>query len=88
MYTCKLDIPDEIIRTLGLRENEVSVAIQKELSAHFFEKGILSFGQARAFSGMTKWDFLVFLHERKIPLRYDVHEYEEDIETIRSLEKL
>ncbi|MBE7546072.1 UPF0175 family protein [Candidatus Kuenenia sp.] len=51
----------------------------------FFEKKLLSFGQARQFSGLSVWDFLEFLRERKIPLHYDLAEYEEDLETIREL---
>ncbi|MCF6152549.1 MAG: UPF0175 family protein [Candidatus Kuenenia stuttgartiensis] len=80
-----IEIPERVIKALGLRESEVSETLKKELSVYFFEKKLLSFGQARQFSGLSVWDFLEFLRERKIPLHYDLAEYEEDLETIREL---
>ncbi len=80
-----IEIPAKVIKTLGLRESEVSDVLQKELASYFFQRNLLSFGQARQFAGLSVWDFLEFLRERKISLHYDVAEYEEDLKTIREL---
>jgi len=80
-----IEVPEKVIKTLGLRESEVSEMLKRELSAYFFEKNLLSFGQARQFAGLSVWDFLGFLRERKIPLHYDLAEYEEDLKTIGEL---
>jgi predicted HTH domain antitoxin len=82
---CDIEIPEKVIRTLGLRESEISEMLKKELSAYFFEKNLLSFAQARQFAGLSVWDFLEFLRERKIPLHYDLTDYDEDLKTIREL---
>jgi predicted HTH domain antitoxin len=82
---CDMEIPEKVIKTLGLRESEVSEMFKKELSAYFFEKNLLSFAQARQFAGLSVWDFLGFLRERKIPLHYDLAEYDEDLKTIMEL---
>lgn len=82
---CDIEIPEKVVRTLGLRENEISEVLKKELSAYFFERNLLSFGQARQFAGLSVWDFLGFLRERKIPLHYDLAEYDEDLKTIMEL---
>jgi predicted HTH domain antitoxin len=31
------------------------------------------------------WDFLELLRERKVPIHYDLKEYEEDLKTIQEL---
>jgi len=82
---CDIEIPEKVIQMLGLRESEVSEMLKRELSAYFFERNLLSFGQARQFAGLSVWDFLGFLRERKIPLHYDLAEYDEDLKTIREL---
>ncbi|MBU1290819.1 UPF0175 family protein [bacterium] len=82
---CDIEIPEKVVRTLGLRESEISEMLKKELSAYFFERNLLSFGQARQFAGLSVWDFLGFLRERKIPLHYDLAEYDEDLKTIMEL---
>lgn len=80
-----IDIPENVIKMLGLRESEVGEVMKKELAAYFFQRKLLSFGQARQFAGLSIWNFLEFLRERKIPLHYDVMEYEEDLKTIQEI---
>lgn len=82
---CDIEIPEKVLKTLGLRESEINEAVKRELSAYFFEKNLLSFAQARQFAGLSVWDFLGFLRERKIPLHYDLAEYDEDLKTIKGL---
>jgi predicted HTH domain antitoxin len=53
--------------------------IKRELAAFFFQRGVLSFGQARQFAGLSVWDFLEFLRERKIPLHYDIYYLKHEI---------
>lgn len=79
---CNIEIPENVIKMLGLREAEISDMIKKELAAYFFQRSLLSFGQARQFAGLSVWDFLELLRERKIPLHYDMMEYEEDLKII------
>lgn len=78
-----IEIPEKIIKTLGFKENEVGKTLKKELAVYFFQRNILSFGQARQLADMSVWDFLDLLRERKVPLHYDVAEYEEDLKTIQ-----
>jgi predicted HTH domain antitoxin len=84
-FKCDIEIPENVLKSLGLRESEVSSVIKKELAAFFFQRGVLSFGQARQFAEMSIWDFIEFLKERKIPLHYDLSEYEEDLKTIEEI---
>ena len=84
-FKCDIEIPETVLNSLGLRESEVSSVIKKELAAFFFQRGLLSFGQARQFAELSVWDFIEFLRERKIPLHYELSEYEEDLKTIEEL---
>ena len=82
---CEISIPEKIVKVLGYRKEGMSDALKLDLAAYFFEKRMLGFGQARQFSGLSVWDFLDLLRERRIPLHYDLSEYEEDSETVGRL---
>lgn len=82
---CDLMIPEKIIKALGFKESEVVPALKKELSVYFFQRSLLSFGQARQLAELSVWDFLELLRERKVPLHYGIPEYEEDLKTIEEL---
>ena len=81
----KLDLPEKIIRALGFSESEAGAMLKKEVAAYLFQRNLLSFGQARQLAGLSVWEFLSFLRERKVPLHYDIPEYENDLKTIREL---
>lgn len=85
LVKCEITLPENIIKTLGFRESEVGPALKKELAVYFFQRNLLSFGQARQFADLSMWDFLELLRERKVPLHYGIPEYEEDIKTIKKL---
>ncbi|MGB4645262.1 MAG: UPF0175 family protein [Dictyoglomaceae bacterium] len=85
--TVKLEItlPENIIEALGVGESEINSVLKRELAVYFFERNLLSFGQARELSELSVWDFLDLLRERKVPLHYGNPEYEQDLKVIQKL---
>jgi predicted HTH domain antitoxin len=81
----EIEIPDQVVRALGLMDKDVVNTIKKELAVHLFHRERLSFGQARQLSDLSVWDFLEALREKKIPLHYYEKEYEEDSKVIEEL---
>jgi len=84
---CEISVPEKIVKVLGYPKEGMSDAIKRDLAAYFFEKNMLGFGQARQFSGLSVWEFLDLLKDRKIPLHYNLIDYEEDAETVERLTK-
>lgn len=82
---CDLTLPEKVIKALGLEEQEIASTLKKELAVYFFQRNLLSFGQARQLSELSIWDFLDLLRERKVPLHYGIPEYEEDLTSIQNL---
>jgi predicted HTH domain antitoxin len=77
---CEISLPQSVAEVLGLTESEASQTLRKELAVHFFERNMLSFGQARQWSGLSVWEFMDLLREQKVPFHYDVYELEEDFQ--------
>lgn len=80
-----IEIPEDIIRTLGISEKDVNSAVKAELAVYLFEKKRLSFGQARRLSGLSIWDFMELLQRREVPLRYDIAELEQDLKMLKDI---
>jgi len=82
---CEILVPEKIVKALGFRESETGSKLKKELAVYFFQRDLLSFGQARQLAELSTWDFLDLLRERRVPLHYGIPEYEEDIKTVEEL---
>jgi len=81
----EINIPETVLQVLGVRKHDLGQHFRSELAMHYFEKGRLSFGQARELANLSTWDFLDLLRDNKIALHYDLSEYEEDLEAISNL---
>jgi predicted HTH domain antitoxin len=81
----EIEIPGQVIRALGLMDKDVVDTLKKELAVYFFQRNILSFGQARQLSSLSVWDFMEVLRERKVPLHYSEKEYDEDAKVVKEL---
>jgi len=59
---------------------------QKEKLAKYFGDKILSLGRATELAGLSKWDFIEYLSENKVPVvNYDEDEITREFETAKML---
>jgi predicted HTH domain antitoxin len=62
--------------------------LMQEIAILLFQKEKLSIGQASHLAGMSQLGFQHLLASRRIPVHYDVAEFEEDLETLRKMGRL
>ncbi len=74
-----IDLPQNI----KLPSNEIEKRIKIELALTLYNKGILSFGQARKLAGLSKWEFIELLEKEGIKIVYDEEEFENDLKVIK-----
>ena len=77
-------IPDEILLTTHMSVDEV----KQELAVLLFLKDKLTLGQASQLAGMSQIQFQHLLASRKIPVHYDVAEFESDLRTLREMGRI
>ncbi len=80
-----MELPDDVLNILNIPKDKLSSELKIQLALFLYEKGKLSFGKARELSSLTVWEFMEKLSENKIPLKYDVKDLKEDLETIEEL---
>lgn len=79
-----LDISQDILDSARLTVDELKI----ELAVSLYAQGRLSIGKARELAGMSLWEFRQLLGLRRIAPHYDEAELEEDLKTLRELERL
>lgn len=72
-------IPDDILKAAHMSEDE----LKQEIAILLFQREKLPLGQASALAGMSRLQFQHLLASRKIPVHYDVAEFEEDLKTLK-----
>jgi predicted HTH domain antitoxin len=82
--TVSIEIPKEVLHVARMTPEE----LRQELAVLLFQRGKLSFGKARELAGMTAWAFQQLLGVRRIPVHYDVEDYEQDLSTLKALGRI
>jgi predicted HTH domain antitoxin len=72
-------IPDEVLQSAHISSGELLQAVALML----FEQGKLTLGQASALAEVSQLQFQFLLASRRIPLHYDVADFEADLKTLR-----
>jgi predicted HTH domain antitoxin len=78
-----ITIPDEILQAARMSEDE----LRQEMAVLLFQKDKLTLGQASRLAEMDRLRFQHLLASRDIPVHYDVEEFEQDLATLRDLDR-
>ena len=76
-----LVISDKILQATRMSEEE----LRQEVAVLLFQKEKLTLGQASQLAGSSQRQFQRLLASRRIPVHYDVAEFEEDLKTLQEL---
>ncbi|ASJ03174.1 hypothetical protein A3L09_07865 [Thermococcus profundus] len=75
----------ELPGIVKLPDEEVERRVKVELAIRLYEKGILSFGQARRLAGLSKWEFIELLANEGSGIHYDKEELENDLKVMEEI---
>ncbi|WP_099209754.1 UPF0175 family protein [Thermococcus henrietii] len=75
----------ELPGMVKIPDDEVEERVRIELALRLYEKGILSFGQARRLAGLSKWEFIELLSKEGLGIPYDEEELENDLRVLEEL---
>ncbi|MEP7128771.1 MAG: UPF0175 family protein [Chitinophagales bacterium] len=77
----QLEIPDEISQFTGLTDDDLKL----RLAIQLFEEEKITLGSASKLAGLHQIQFQRELAKRKIPIHYDVQDFEKDLHTISEM---
>lgn len=89
MFSIILDVPKEVSVPLsisGYNSEKLTREVKELLAVSFFERRILSLGQAAKIAELHLWDFIQLLNRKEIPIaEYEDVEIQQVLSTVKSL---
>jgi predicted HTH domain antitoxin len=83
-WTMSVVISDEILHATHMTADE----LMQEVAILLYQKEKLTLGQASQLAAMSQLQFQFLLASRRIPIHYDVAEFEADLKTLREMRRL
>ena len=91
MLSIALDVPKEIAVPLsvsGYNSEKLTKEARELIAVSFFERKILSLGQAAKIAELHRWDFIQLLNRKDIPIaEYEDEEIQQELSTVELLLK-
>jgi len=75
----KVKIPKEFPLLCKIEEDDILSYIQKLIALELFREKKVSLGKASEIAGLSVWEMMALLKEKKIPLNYSVEDFEKDL---------
>ncbi|MFW6358382.1 MAG: UPF0175 family protein [Chroococcales cyanobacterium] len=74
-------IPDDVLSATRMSDAEM----KQEIAIMLFTKDKLTLAQASRFAELDRMSFQHLLASRKIPVHYDISDFEKDLENLREM---
>jgi len=86
MVLAKVDMPESILALIKVHPDQLCQYIKRSLAVELYREGKLSLGKAAELAGASgKWEMLMILNERGVPLDYSAEDAQEDFRTLKEL---
>ena len=86
MVLAEVDMPESILALIKVEPDQLSQYIKRSLAVELYREGKLSLGKAAELAGASgKWEMLMLLSERGVPLDYSAEDAQEDFRTLKEL---
>jgi len=86
MVLAEVEMPGSILALIKVKPDHLSLYIKRSLAVELFWEGKLSLGKAAELAGAkSKWEMLLLLRERGVPLDYTAEDATEDLQTLKEV---
>ena len=81
-----VDLPGSVLALIRVDKDELGPFIKRSLAVELYREGKLSLGKAAELAGTkSKWEMLMLLSERGVPLDYTADDAEKDLQTLKEV---
>ncbi len=79
-----INLPGSFMTATKVKEDELGTFIRQLLAVELYREGTLSLGKAAEVAGVrNKWEMLLLLNEKGIPIDYTAKDARIDLETLK-----
>jgi predicted HTH domain antitoxin len=81
-----VDLPGSVLALIKADKDELDPFIKRSLAVELYREGKLSLGKATELAGIkSKWEMLMLLSERGVPVDYTADDAENDLKTLKEV---
>jgi predicted HTH domain antitoxin len=86
MVLAEVDLPGSILALIKVDRDQLGPFIKRSLAVELYREGKLSLGKAAELAGAkSKWEMLMLLRERGVPIDYTSEDAKEDLQTLKEV---
>jgi predicted HTH domain antitoxin len=86
MVLAEVDMPGSILALIKVDPDQLGPFIKRSLAVELYREGKLSLGKAAELAGAkSKWEMLMLLNERGVPIDYTSEDAKDDFETLKEV---
>lgn len=86
MVLAEVDMPGSILALIKVDHDQLGLYIKRSLAVELYREGKLSLGKAAELAGVkSKWEMLMLLSERGVPLDYTAEDAKDDLRTLKEV---
>ena len=86
MVLAEVDMPGSILALIKVDRDQLGLYIKRSLAVELYREGKLSLGKAAELAGVkSKWEMLMLLNERGVPLNYTAEDAKDDLRTLKEV---
>ena len=81
-----MEMPGSILALIKVDRKNLAQFIKRSLAVELYREGKLSLGKAAELAGAkNKWEMLMLLSEKGVPIDYTSEDAKEDLQTLRDV---
>ena len=86
MVLAEVEMPGSILALIKVDRKNLAQFIKRSLAVELYREGKLSLGKAAELAGAkNKWEMLMLLSEKGVPIDYTSEDAKEDLQTLRDV---
>ncbi|MCX6680779.1 MAG: UPF0175 family protein [Methanothrix sp.] len=86
MVLAEVDMPGSILALIKVDRDQLGPFIKRSLAVELYREGKLSLGKAAELAGAkSKWEMLMLLNERGVPIDYTSEDAKDDLQTLKEV---
>jgi len=86
MVLAEVDMPGSILALIKVDRDQLAPFIKRSLAIELYREGKLSLGKAAELAGAkNKWEMLILLSEKGVPIDYTAEDAKDDLQTLREV---
>ena len=86
MVLAEVEMPGSILALIKVDRKNLAQFIKRSLAVELYREGKLSLGKAAELAGAkNKWEMLMLLSEKGVPIDYTSEDAKDDLQTLRDV---